>query len=193
MKTYIHGTSYESTMDILKNGLKVDNKDMIWECSNSDLLYLRDKNDEEDDSLMLCIESGQIAAAKLNSLSTKIGIIEIELSDKIAEESVLEDTSCENMYGCFEMDIDELNKYIESGEAVVTIHIYENAYLPYLRPFYLTGNNQSYMKIKDPLLKQAIDVINSATKDIYYEDLFDYGDVIETYQLKTIKEKCIYE
>ena len=79
MRTYIHGTSYENAMNILKNGFSSEDKNIIWECSNPYMIYLRDKYDEDDDSLMLCIESGQIAAAKTNSLSTKIGIIEIEM------------------------------------------------------------------------------------------------------------------
>ena len=37
MKTYLHGTSYESAMNILTNGL-VTNKDTIWTCSDPDYI-----------------------------------------------------------------------------------------------------------------------------------------------------------
>ena len=174
MKTYIHGTSYENALDIFKNGFKSENKDMIWECSNSNMLYVRNRKDEyeDEDNLFLAIEAGQIAAAKLNSFSTKIGIIEIEMSDEISENCVSDDTSCENMYGCFEINIDELNKYIKKGEASAVIYVYENAYIPYLRPFYLTGVKLSYMNIKDALLLNAIDVINSSKECLYFEGKF---------------------
>ena len=72
---YVHGTSYESAMDILKNGLSSD-KTTVWTCSDKSKIYCR--KDEDDESEWLSIESAQIAAAFNGSMSTKVGIIKIK-------------------------------------------------------------------------------------------------------------------
>ncbi len=178
MKTYLHGTSYESAMNILQNGF-TKNKDTIWSCSNKEMIYVREMQDDDSDAEYLCIESGQIAAAYTNSIETKICLVRFEIPDDIAEEYVADDNSCENTEGCYQIYIEDLNKLVDIGTIKVYIDVYEDSYVPYLRPFYLAYVSDSYMLIKDPLLKQAIKVINDTTSYIF-EDLMCHGDIIET-------------
>lgn len=180
MKKYIHGTDYDSAMNIVANGLS-DEKDTVWSCSDPECIYCRDA--EEEDALWQCIESGQIAAAYRNSLSTKIGIIEIAMDDSVAEDIVEDDTSCENMYGCYQINIDSIKTAMRDNHATVTVRIYGDSYVPYLRPFYLAYVCEQYMVVEDALLRQAIDVVKRSESYIF-EDLLEHGELEQIYHVE---------
>lgn len=176
MKTYLHGTSYENACNILSNGLS-DEKDTIWKCSDCEKMYVRDA--DEDDAEYLCVESGQIAAAYTNSTSTNICIVRIIMPDEIAEDYVEDDDSCQNMYGCYQIEIKDLIKLHAENKIQIYIDTYEDGYVPYLRPFYLANVDSSYMTIQDRLLNQALNVIRNSHA-CYLDDIFSYGDKIYT-------------
>lgn len=178
MRKFIHGTDYESALDIVRNGFRSD-KSTIWTCSNANMLYVRDADDEEAE--YLTIEAGQIAAAYNGSNSTCIGIIVIEMSDRLADKIIEDDISCENTDGCYQIFIEDLMEHLKKGNIRVTAKIYGKAYVPYMRAFYLSNLSSNYMQIKDGLLSQAIKIISG--NGIYIEDIFMYDEVIETYKI----------
>lgn len=178
MRKFMHGTDYESALDIVKNGFR-SNKSTVWTCSNADMLYVRDADNE--DTEYLTIEAGQIAAAYRGSNSTRIGVIAIEMSDELADEIVEDDNSCENTEGCYQILIDDLMTYLKTGDIKVTIEVYDDAYVPYMRAFYLSNLNSEYLQIKDNLLLQAMRVLSN--NSVYIEDIFMYGEVVETYAI----------
>lgn len=182
MKTYLHGTDYESAMSIVANGLTTDKK-TIWTCSRKDMLYVRDSDNE--DAEFLTVESGQIAAAYKDSKSTNIGIVEITMSDELADELVEDDNSCEYTDGCYQIDIDTLNEYIQNGMISIRIVIRKDAYIPYLRAFYMSHLSLDYMQIDDSTLMYAIEII--AQNGIFIDEMLEYGDVEATYEIKTSK------
>lgn len=178
MKTYIHGTDYESAQNILANGLLTD-KDTIWTCSDCDMLYVRDMDDEDDDNTLdLCIESGQLAAAYKDSKDTRIGVIRIEMDDDIAEQIVETDDSCENTWGCYQIMIDDLNDLLEAGKIRMHVDIYEDSYVPYLRVFYLSCAPKTYLDFNDDLLVRALDMVNKAS--IFIDEILCHGDLVDT-------------
>ena len=173
MKQYIHGTSYESAMNILQNGFQ-DVEQKIWDCSGYGYMYFRDADSEE--AQFMAISNGQIAAAYTNSKETYIAVIVLEMSDELSDEIFEEDLSCENMYDCYQVEINTLNKFIASGDIKAKIQFFDEAYIPYLRPFYL-NHITNHMKISDKLLQDAIAVINRS--DVYLEEIFDYGSLCD--------------
>lgn len=178
MKTYMHGTDYESAMNILKNGLS-SAKETVWTCSNPRMIYCRDAEDE--DAQWLSIESGQIASAYKDLKVTEVCILRILIPDNIAEEIVEDDNSVpdKRMYGCYQIDIDVLNDYIRNGDVKLYVDIYSNAYVPYLRPFYLAYLNTEIIQFNDKLLTQAIEVIKSSNISMF-DEILSYDDIIET-------------
>lgn len=175
---FIHGTDYDSAMSIVKDGL-INGHDTIWTCSRDDMIYCRKQYDDEEDNTFYCIESGQIAAAYKNSMSTKIGILLIDIPDELVEEIVEEDNSCENMYGCYQILISDI---LDNKDKIkLSMNIHKDAYVPYLRPFYLSNACENYMTIDDQLLQRAIDIIHDSAA--YIEDIFYYGEVETHYDL----------
>ena len=70
MRTFMHGTSYESAMNIMKNGFQP--VETVWNnASNEDMFYVREITDFDEyemaENKTLCIENGQIAAAVSDS------------------------------------------------------------------------------------------------------------------------------
>lgn len=171
MKTYLHGTDYESALSIMANGFSTA-EPTVWTCSDPDLLYVRDS--KADGAEFFTVESGQIAAAYKDSKSTKIGIIKITMTEELAEELVAEDDSCPNMDGCYQIDIDELNRHLSDGSVSVRADIRKDAYIPYFRAFYLAPLCLDYLQINDPLLLTAMNIINQS--QVFMEEIYDYGD-----------------
>ena len=182
MAKFLHGTSFESAQNIILNH-KLGDSHTIWNCSRNDMLYMRDAEDE--DAEYLCIESGKIAAAYTNSQSNCIALLCIEIPDELVEEFVEEDDSCDNMYGCFQILYSDLNKHIASNQFKLTISIFEDSYIPYLRPFYLTNISEEYMSISDVMLKEAINILKK--NDNYIEELWYIGEKINTYDFNNDK------
>lgn len=176
---FIHGTDYDSAMSIVKNGL-ISGHDTIWTCSRDDMIYCRKQTDEDGDETYLCIESGQLAAAYRNSMSTKIGVLLIDIPDDLVEEIVEDDNSCENMYGCYQILIDDI---LENSDRIkLSVDMYGDSYTPYLRPFYLANVCKDYLVIDDPLLSMAIKVINDSS--VFLEEILYYGGIESHYELK---------
>ena len=176
---FIHGTDYESAMNIVNNGL-MSGHNTVWSCSRDDMLYCRKSQDEDgDENEYLCIESGQIAAAYKNSMSTCIGIVNIDIPDDIADDIVEDDNSCENTYGCYQILIDDILENLDKIK--ISVDIYGESYVPYLRPFYISNVSEQYMVINDPLLKTAIDVIQKSSS--FLEEIFYHGSIVEHYEL----------
>lgn len=167
MAIFLHGTSDENAHNMIKSNKLGKNHKTIWTCSNPNLLYMYNADDE--DAIQLSVESGQIAAAYMNSKSTRIAVISLDIPDNIVNELVNPDCSCENTNGCFQINYNDLNNYIKSNIIKAQINYYDNAYIPYLRPFYLSYLNSRYMTISDPLLKIAIKMLKD--NDIFIEDI----------------------
>ena len=183
MKHYYHGTTVEAAKSIISNGFD-GATDTVWNCSNSDLLYVRDKElFEEDEAKYLCVESGQIAAAVTDSKETSIIVFEFLVPDEVAEKYFEEDDSCENMDGCFQIDRDELTSLVERGTIQVRVYEAKDAYIPYLRVFYISGliSNRN-MTINDDLLYRACETVAKSDACAYlYEDLFGFNSFERKY------------
>ncbi len=177
MKTFYHGTTMECARSILKKGFNSET-DTVWSCSDCDKLYVRDLNsnnwNDEDECIYFTIESGQIAAAYLNSLETSIAVFKFMVDDDVAEQFFEEDYSCENMDGCYQIEKVDLDKLIEQGAITCELYEAKDAYIPYLRPFYLRFIADSpYMYIEDQLLRYTIEKIQNV--ELYMEDLSNYS------------------
>ena len=87
-----HGTSYESFLDIIKNGFNPENK--TWNCSedNTTYFYSLEVLQDECEAISLAAQNGKIAAALQGSKKDIIIIIEYETS----EEEIDLDQSCEH-------------------------------------------------------------------------------------------------
>lgn len=190
MKQYIHGTSYESAMNILQNGFMDAAK--IWDCSMPGIMYFRELpsetednyEDSRSDAYFTAITNGQVAAAYNDSHDTRIGVVVLTMSDELADDIVECDISCENANDCYQIDIDELNKYVNSGNITAKIEIYANAYIPYIRPFYLLDSNSNkYMSIPDKNLKNVIDILNSQNANIIDIILDNMGELDDEFTI----------
>jgi len=187
MKTFLHGTSFESGINILEHGL-VSNKETVWNCSDPGMIYCRDIDDQGyDETLSLSIESGQCTAAYQDSKSTQIAIVRIEMSEDTAEEIVEEDISCPNMYECYQIDIDSLNELIAAGEARLYVDFYEDAYIPYLRLFYIRWTEEEFMSFDDPVLTRAKKLVSEMDTSYIVDDLMCYGELVESSEYVPVK------
>lgn len=187
-RTFLHGTTYENAMTIINNQ-KFNNNDIetVWTCSNPDLLYLRDA--DTDEATWQTVESAQLAAAYLNSQSQQIAIIQLKMSDELADEIIENDMSCPDTDGCFQLDKEELDFHIANGNIQCQVLFYNNAYIPYLRPFYLTSICTKYMSFKDKTLEYAIQILNK--NSIFIDELYEYGDVDRIIDIKPIQRKAV--
>ncbi len=179
MRTFIHGTSYESIENIRLYGFKINPFDRTWNVSDDRMLYLRELTTEDpyedpEEALRYCIENGQITAAFQGSLSTTIGIIRLDIDDtKICIDDYIEpDDSCEGMDDCFQIQIEDLVNLIGAGVITVHLQYHENSFIPYLRPFYLKGLRTEYLNdIEDHTLAYTIDILKD--NDCYIDEMFD--------------------
>jgi hypothetical protein len=179
MATFLHGTTYESIQNIRQHGFSED-KRTVWDCSRDDMLYCRISTME--DAEYLCISNAQITAAHQNSKETKLGLLVIDIPDNMADDLVEIDDSCENMDDCYQIPIEDLNKAIKTGKVKISCRIFKDAYVPYLRPFYLAdifGN--PYITFEEPMLVNAIkELVRSET---FLEDIRGYGPCINEFVL----------
>jgi len=187
MKTFLHGTSFESGRNILEHGL-ISNKETVWNCSDPGMIYCRNV-DENEDALYECVMSGQCAAAYQDSKSTQIAIVRIEIEADIAEEIVEDDISCANMYECYQIDIDTLNEFITEGKVRLYVDFYEDAYIPYLRLFYIAHTDEDFMSFDDPVLTRAKKLVAEMDTSYIMDDLMCYGELVETSEYVPVKTK----
>lgn len=189
MRTFMHGTSYESAMNIMKNGFQP--VETVWNnASNEDMFYVREITDfdeyEMTENKTLCIENGQIAAAVSDSKDERLALVILQIDDDVAEDIVWQDESCgERMiHESFQIDKDDLNDAISSGKCEVKIEIYKDGYLPMLRVFYLNGLlDNMYIDLSDePILYETSCAIkNVDSMFMYDEDIIGtVGELEET-------------
>lgn len=164
---YYHGTSYESGMNILKTH-KFNNINPIWDCSVCGVTYVvsEEFEDSADAAIQLAIEAGQIAAAHKNSQSSKIIVFEFDTESDEFED----DISCENMHECYQIDNDTLNNLIQTGDIKVRVLVFDNAYEPFVRPFYLTAISKKYYTFEDDSLERVCRNISTGEINWFYED-----------------------
>ena len=188
MRTFMHGTSYESAMNIMKNGFQP--VETIWNgASDEDMFYVREVTDCDEynyEAKTLCIESGQIAAAVSDSKDERLALVILQIDDDVAEDIVWQDESCgERMiHESFQIDKDDLNDAISSGKCRVKVEIYKDGYLPMLRVFYLNGLlDNMYIDLSDePILYETLRAIqNVDSMFMYDEDIIGtVGELEET-------------
>lgn len=182
MKTYIHGTTEANAMHIVSRK-RFDTHDTVWLCSDREMLYVRDIGEEDADMPLSrneskdeCMENAQIAAAFWGSKSDKLALIHIEMEDEDARLIVHKDISHPNARGSYQIEKEKLNGMIEKGRVRIKAVIYKDAYIPYLRPFYLMGVDDGMMEIEDSLLVYVINQLNK--EEVYLNNIiWDYGDV----------------
>lgn len=183
---YYHGTNYEAGINILRHGFA---KNTIWSCSNPSNVYMICEQFENDDhlytemddlpALRFAIEAAQIAAAYQDSKCEAIFVFEFDIPDEMTIEP---DSSCENMYDCYEIDCDTLNTRIQTQEITITTYLFHHAYVPYLRIFYLKQVNKNYMQLKDPSLRRAIESIRNVETFWFYDDFVGIYEDYEIYK-----------
>ncbi len=181
MKKLYHGTSIEAARNIVKNGFD-HLGETIWSCSDWNVLYVRnseefaydDYESPETEAIRECIYSGQIAAAMTDSKETKIAVLEFLVPDEIFESEFEEDDSCENMDGCYEISKDVLQELINDNAIQMNVLVSDDAYIPYLRVFYLSSvvNNRN-MDIYDETLENICKEINK--KNIYLDEIYEFS------------------
>lgn len=188
MKEFVHGTSYEAAKNILKNGFKTKGKKTIWNCSDTNYIYARQIYNEEDyeeegyvekdETLSEAIDSALIASAFFDSKNKKIAIIHFFIPSSILEEDpylVNEDSSCE-IDGTVQIDIDELNYYLEKGKIKVTIDFYDDIYKKECRLFYLSWiyKNKHFKLSEVKNLDCAVSKVLTEIDTVAINSLFDY-------------------
>ena len=180
-----HGTSMEKAKEILKYGFS-DEKDTIWNVSDPEMVYLAEEQNPEKcddvfdsyitDSKLTAIEAGQIAATWFNSKSSDTVVFEFEVPEEVIG-LFEDDDSCENAYGCCQVNALELNDLISKGQIKVKMHTLHGSYIPYLRIFYLNNLSRVYLKhIEDTMLIKAMDAAGTT----YLDDLHDFYDYLKS-------------
>lgn len=180
-----HGTSMEKAKKILKYGFS-DEKDTIWNVSDPEMVYLAEEQNPEEcdddfdsyitDSKLTAIEAGQIAAAWFNSKSSDTVVFEFEVPEEVIG-LFEDDDSCENAYGCCQVNALELNDLISKGQIKVKMHTLHNSYIPYLRIFYLNNLSRVYLKyIEDTMLMKVMDTVGTT----YIDDLHGCYDSLKS-------------
>lgn len=180
-----HGTSMENAKKILKYGFS-DEKDTIWNVSDPEMVYLAEEQNPEEcdddfdsyitDSKLTAIEAGQIAAAWFNSKSSDTVVFEFEVPEEVIG-LFEDDDSCENAYGCCQVNALELNDLISKGQIKVKMHILHGSYIPYLRIFYLNNLSRIYLKyIEDTMLMKVMDTVGTT----YIDDLHGCYDSLKS-------------
>lgn len=174
---FLHGTTISAACSIIKNGFQ--NVDTIWTCSDARYTYMVEIGNiyDEMEAVRFACEAAQIAAAKLNVYDTEIVIFGFDFPSDIAGKYLMPDISCANMDGCWCIENNTINKLIQNGEISYSAKIVQNAYIPYLRPFYLMHISQDFIDL-DKDLKNIYDYLKNANiSDIY--DIIDVSDLCE--------------
>ena len=75
------------------------------------------------------------------------------------------------MTDCYQIDSAYLNKLIESGAVTMKAYEVKDAYIPYLRIFYLPYKNM-FMEYSDKTLAKAVKVVHESENYEIIDDLF---------------------
>lgn len=137
-----HGTCEQGYQGIKEFGFNPE--DAVWTCSDLNCSYFWDLNyfEEkegmtEENVIRRAFEQATVAAAKNDQRSSNLYVIRIVVDDE--EIDVMEDNSCENMYGAVCIRNEDLAK--------VEMEVFvSDDYYPSLRLFYLSGivNNRYF-------------------------------------------------
>lgn len=180
---YYHGTSMENAINIVNNGF-IENRKPIWDCVDPDKIYLACNRDEPEDyeSFELSFGASQIAAAFYNSMSENTVIFEFVFRKKDENEYIFQDDSCDNIYGCYQISCQDLNRMITDKDVQIKIHILKKSYNPFLRIFYLKNLSMDWLNFSD----QLYDALERINNDSFVEDLFlyDSDETISLFQFK---------
>jgi hypothetical protein len=181
-----HGTNYASGLAILKNGFQPE--ETVWNCSDDRMVYLvsEDYDEDKDAAFQFAVNAAQVSAAHFRQTRTELYVFEIDVPDRMIGDIFTEDSSCENMYGCYEVLAKELNNLIWSGSVAVTVHVVHGAFNPYLLPAYLPVENMWLIE-DDPLIRDAAGLIRRL--DAVYEDLICSDYETESYSLSAYRRK----
>lgn len=178
---YYHGTTYDAGTRILKEGFS--HRDTIWTCSNKNVIYLvseeHDGGPYEDgnyDPQMVpafnfAVNAAQIAAAHTNQQTDSLIVFEFDIPDDI----VNADTSCENMYDCYQIPSKDLDLYINDHTITVKVWQATGAYEPELRIFYLKDLCLNYYTPPQKLEKAIRDLAKVETSWFYDDYLSQYN------------------
>ena len=60
------------------------------------------------------------------------------------------------------------------------VDFYEDAYIPYLRVFYIACANDAYMSFADPVLTRAKKLVAEMDTSYIIDDLMYYGKMVES-------------
>lgn len=170
-----HGTSAECAENILVDGFSSD-APRVWSCSDIDNVYLvsqsYDMDYRDDDEIVevtdypafrFAIEAAQITAATFQSKCTDVYVLEFDFPDDALEKEILEeDDSCANMHECYQINADELNSMISTGEVAMTVHKLTEAYEPDLRLFYLPDPENQYWYAPDEKTEKILTRLGNA-------------------------------
>lgn len=170
--TYFHGTSYENAENIKTNGFCPKQK--IWSVSHPDKTYIvKDNPEYPEESLQFAFDAAVTAAAELNSQSTSVCIFKMD-ANEYAEEFIEPDSSCANMYNCYQIDTKKLNELVKQKHIRLSIGYAEGAYNKHLRALYLISTNTDNLNMSslDYLLRKTILQLKNADSG-YFDAIYD--------------------
>lgn len=179
-----HGTTMENTIRMIGSNFSSIVDETVWNCSDDDMLYMVEKafDGEENQGLRVAAEAAQIAAAYLGSESSDLVALKLEIPEFMFDEAyVSEDDSCDNMYGCWQIEQNNLEKSCSFGcpteeKIGISVIVLHNAYNRELRPFYLP-ENELLKDLDDQLLAEAVHAVHtSGGIDGIYEDIIGVWD-----------------
>ena len=179
-----HGTTMENAITMLGSNFSSIVDETVWNCSDDDMLYMAEKDydGEENEGLRIAAETAQIAAAYLGSESSDLVVLKLEIPEFMFDEAyVTEDDSCDNMYGCWQIKQNDLEKSCSLGcqaekEIGVSVIVLHNAYNRELRPFYLP-ENELLKDLDDQMLATAVHAVHTSDiMDNIYEDVIGVWD-----------------
>jgi len=181
---FYHGTTLRSAKNILNHGFK--DVGTVWNCSTPNCVYIvaaDNTNRNSDDAIRFAIEAAQLASAIKNVNDTDIAVFEFDVPDEIIENDILPDISCPNMNGCYTITTNILNNYIATNNIKMRIKRIKNAYIPYLRPFYLMDINTEYIPDCDMVFLEAVKTIKSSNHfDWFYDIAFNIDTNLDNHQ-----------
>ena len=183
IKTYYHGTDYESALCILTAGFNAPSS--IWLNSELTKTYFVSP-DANPEAINFAIDAAFIAAAYKNTISPHLAILVLEIDDS----ETFPDDSDESMEkDCIQIDSKYLNELINSGKASLTAKVLENAYNPYLRPCYLAyiyDRHNDAMSFEDEKFESAVKYMSRYLNSGGYDLCIDHHrDTLD--DLKTLK------